>query len=114
MNFIETRALHSLSKQSTPVDIDDYIEKWHTSDTGLSLHEFLGMTWDEYKVWIEKNELPPLPKNHQEMWLIYTQETRDYLIKRDAFPTFRIFNDPDMELGLRMRLRAMFKPPKEE
>lgn len=112
MNFIERRALASLGKNSTPVYIDDYVEKWHLGEgPGLALHEYLGMTHEQYKVWFEKNELPPLPKNHQEMWLIYTQETRDYLIKRDAFPTFRIFNDPDMELGLRMRLRAMYRKP---
>lgn len=113
MNFIETRALHSLGKNSTPVDIHDFIGEWHDSESELSLHEYLGMTWEEYKAWAERDELPPLPKNHQEMWLVYTQETRDYLIKRDAFPTFRVFNDPDMELGLRMKLRAMYRKPKE-
>lgn len=33
-------------------DVEDRIEQWHISDTRLSLHEFLGMTWDEYKEFV--------------------------------------------------------------
>lgn len=34
-------------------DIDDYVLEWHESRAGADqeLHEFLGMTWDEYLVW---------------------------------------------------------------
>jgi len=35
-------------------DIDDYVEKWHSSDAPEPLHEFLGMTWDEYRLWTER------------------------------------------------------------
>ena len=35
-------------------DLDDLIEEWHnTEGDGIPLHEFLGMTWDEYKRWVE-------------------------------------------------------------
>ncbi|MGW7141139.1 hypothetical protein [Streptomyces xanthophaeus] len=36
-------------------DIDSYIDAWHDAeDDDLELHEFLGMTWDEYRLWVEK------------------------------------------------------------
>ena len=36
-------------------EIDDYIEKWHDSDTDCSVFEYLGMTEEEYFLWIEDN-----------------------------------------------------------
>ncbi|MFG3289425.1 hypothetical protein ACGF3G_11555 [Streptomyces sp. NPDC048179] len=35
-------------------DVDSYVDAWHESDTTLELHEFLGFTWDEYRLWVEK------------------------------------------------------------
>jgi len=32
---------------------DDYIEKWHNSDAGVDLHDYLGMTKKEYALFIE-------------------------------------------------------------
>jgi hypothetical protein len=32
--------------------IDDAIEAWHSSDSTLELHEYLGFTWDEYGEWV--------------------------------------------------------------
>ena len=39
-------------------EIDDYIDQWHEHEHNhkISLHEFLGMTWDEYALWVEKPE----------------------------------------------------------
>lgn len=34
-----------------PGDIDDWIERWHEGDSNLQLHQFLGMTWEEYGNW---------------------------------------------------------------
>lgn len=31
-----------------PGDLDDWVERWHVSDSPLELHQFLGMTWEEY------------------------------------------------------------------
>ena len=45
------RALHG---QATLDDIDDYIDTWHRGDDPRELHEFLGMTWDEYRLWVER------------------------------------------------------------
>jgi len=30
-------------------DYEDKIDEWHESDSELKLHEFLGLTWQEYK-----------------------------------------------------------------
>lgn len=39
-------------------DIDDWVERWHDSDdeTAVDLHAFLGMSSDEYKLWVERPE----------------------------------------------------------
>ena len=34
-------------------EIDDYVGKWHEGDSPLPLHEFLGMTRDEYSLWLD-------------------------------------------------------------
>ena len=41
-------------------EIDDYVEYWHTHDTGNSLQDFLGMTKDEFVAWV-KNDNRMLP-----------------------------------------------------
>jgi len=33
-------------------DIDNRIDQWHKSDSKLELHEYLGMTQDEYVSWV--------------------------------------------------------------
>ena len=38
-------------------EIDDYIEKWHDSDTDCSVFEYLGMTEEEYFLWVENSIL---------------------------------------------------------
>ncbi|GIM89699.1 hypothetical protein [Paractinoplanes toevensis] len=42
--------------------VDNYIDRWHDgpSPFGPKLHEFLGLTWNEYKRFVERNELPRL------------------------------------------------------
>ena len=35
-------------------DIDDYIDRWHEHPGAESLHEYLGLTWDEYALWVEE------------------------------------------------------------
>lgn len=34
-------------------EIDNYVDKWHEGDSHLLLHEFLGMTCDEYSLWLD-------------------------------------------------------------
>lgn len=47
-------------------DIDDYVEKWHFSDSALPLHKFLGMTKSEYSLWVaDPNVLPFIVTAHK-------------------------------------------------
>lgn len=50
-NFVE-QVLND--KITDPINrIDDFISEWHSSNTNLSLHEWLGFTWQEYSLFIE-------------------------------------------------------------
>ena len=42
----------------TKENIHDLIEQWHESDSKQELHEFLGLTFEQYKRWVETDELP--------------------------------------------------------
>jgi hypothetical protein len=33
-------------------DIDDFIDNWHDNDSGETLHDYLGLTWQEYSLWV--------------------------------------------------------------
>lgn len=37
--------------------LDDLIDLWHERGAG-ELHEFLGMTWEEYTKYVEYREIP--------------------------------------------------------
>lgn len=43
-NFIELCRQRKVS----PDKFDDYVDEWHDSDSALPLHEYLGMTQEEY------------------------------------------------------------------
>lgn len=50
-----------LSGRAILQDIDSYVEQWHEAEDGspaadMELHEFLGLSWDEYRLWVEKPE----------------------------------------------------------
>lgn len=34
-------------------EIDDYIDDWHNSDSDEKIYEYLGMTEEEYGLWVE-------------------------------------------------------------
>src|SRR5258708_31974673 len=34
-------------------EIDEYGAQWHRVKPSLSLHDYLGMTWDEYAAWVD-------------------------------------------------------------
>ncbi len=40
-------------------DLDDLIDQWHDGDDPRPLHEFLGMTHDEYATWVEQRSGRP-------------------------------------------------------
>lgn len=49
MNFIS----NCLSGEAFTDEIEDYEEQWHSGVAGKNqaLHEFLGMSWEEYSLW---------------------------------------------------------------
>ncbi len=47
----ETYIGHALSGED-PGDIDDWVEQWHKGQSRLELHEYLGMTLEEYSNWV--------------------------------------------------------------
>ena len=49
------------SGKALPEDIDDFIDLWHKGKAGegLSLHEYLGMTWEEYSIWVQSADALP-------------------------------------------------------
>lgn len=63
-NCKETKKFYQLFKEgkAKAEEIDDYIEKWHNGDSTNGdlteeLHEFLGMTDEEFNIWVETGEL---------------------------------------------------------
>jgi hypothetical protein len=42
-----------LAGEATLDDINDWVSLWHREPRGRELHEFLGMSWDEYALWVE-------------------------------------------------------------
>ena len=45
-----------LEHRAEPAQIDDFVDLWHHSETDETLSEFLGMTPDEYALWVERPE----------------------------------------------------------
>jgi hypothetical protein len=35
-------------------EIDDFVDRWHTSDCEEALSSYLGMTYEEYAAWVEQ------------------------------------------------------------
>lgn len=42
-----------LTGKVLPDEIDDFVEAWHTGSGTDELHEFLGMSWTEYALWVQ-------------------------------------------------------------
>jgi hypothetical protein len=49
-----------LAGKTSPGEIDDFIDRWHDSETGQELHEYLGFNADEYELWLTVPELLPV------------------------------------------------------
>jgi hypothetical protein len=44
-----------LNGEALPTDIEEFIGRWHEGEgESKELHEYLGMNWDEYALWVEK------------------------------------------------------------
>lgn len=48
-----------ISKLADKEDIHKFIEEWHTTDFGTDykLHDFLGLTKEQYAKWVETDEI---------------------------------------------------------
>lgn len=55
MTFIDRVINGEVSDIDTAVD--DAIDEWHTSNTGMELYEFLGLTREEYTLFVIKPSL---------------------------------------------------------
>ena len=54
-SFIE----QCLSGHALLDEIDDFIDTWHESDSDLELHDFLGMSNDEFSAWVKDSSVLP-------------------------------------------------------
>lgn len=43
-----------LSGDALWTDIDEWVERWHSSDSAEPLHEYLGLDWNDYSLWVEQ------------------------------------------------------------
>jgi len=50
-------------------DIDDYISAWHDGDSKKELHEFLGLSFDEFALFVQNQDLLSsiIQKNHKKV-----------------------------------------------
>jgi hypothetical protein len=55
-NFIEK----CIAQEVEYDDIDDFIEQWHLDPQGKSIYEFLGMTGQEYDLWVAEDSVLPV------------------------------------------------------
>lgn len=46
-----------ISGKTQPSDVDDYVSRWHDGHSNKPLHEFLGMTIEEYCIWVKFNDV---------------------------------------------------------
>ena len=48
-----------LSGEAHPEEIDEFVNQWHDSGSDLPIHEYLGMTRDEYLSWVRDPDVLP-------------------------------------------------------
>lgn len=64
-------------------DVDDYVAAWHEGDSDESLPEFLGLTQDEYALWLEQPQALRLilaAKEHEEPVEELLAEANEYAL----------------------------------
>jgi hypothetical protein len=50
-------SIESVSGSATKSVFDDKIDEWHEGDSKQPLHEYLGLTKEQYMLWLRKPEL---------------------------------------------------------
>jgi len=71
-----------LSGDALADEIDDYIDQWHGKGTGMSLHQFLGLSWPEYALWVER---PDCLK-----YILYARKNSRVIAEDEVIPKLRI------------------------
>ena len=77
MNFIQM----CLTGAASESEIDDFVDQWHDGEAGKGqdLHEFLGMTWEEYSSWATKpSTLSSILDTHKSRDLATSQPVLDH------------------------------------
>lgn len=49
-----------LQGKALPTEIDDYVDRWHKEPSNVFLHEYLGMSREQYDQWLIAPEILPL------------------------------------------------------
>jgi hypothetical protein len=55
--------------KAKPESIEDWVDEWHDLDVNIPmpLHEYLGMTWEEYGQWVQNpSTLSAIIEAHKE------------------------------------------------
>lgn len=51
----------------TADDFDDFVDEWHTGESKIPLHDYLGLTWKEYsEVVLNSDRMRDLIKSKQQ------------------------------------------------
>jgi len=59
-NFDENNFVSLCAKGELLIDdIDDIVDEWHESDSESELFEYLGMTQQEYRLWVHDPDILP-------------------------------------------------------
>ena len=45
--------------QVLPEEIDDYVDEWHDSDSEVPIFDYLGMSQQEYRLWVHDPDILP-------------------------------------------------------
>lgn len=82
-----------LSGEVLALDIDDFVDRWHDAPEGSeiaaqSLGDFLGMTCDEYQLWVERPEslrfIAAAHKRHQPVGVVLKEKAGLMLAARGS------------------------------
>jgi len=62
-------ALHWKTIERLNKRLDEMVEEWHTSETPLTLAQYLRMTWTEYSEWtMNHKSIPEDWESREEGW----------------------------------------------
>ena len=86
-------------------EIDDFVDEWHDEDYEEELHEYLGMTLEEYSLWVaDPDVLPFIVTAHIEQ-----KSVADVLYELERLPLAARSDQPDKAMRLMKWLRKKGK-----